>query len=119
MIGENFAQAQAGGIDVDAVDRGIGTREIDELKGARMKRGLVRALGERNVPLKVDPHRFARLEVALGLEAQTDHRHGLGAHHVFGKAVLELVGAPADRTNAAGIAEGEHALARDNSHAGI
>ena len=115
VVGEDLAQTQAGGVDVDAVDRGVGTGEVDELEGARMKRGLVGALRERDVALEVDPHGLARLKVTLGLEAQADHRHGLGAHHVLREAVLKLVGAPADRTNAAGIAEGEHALARDHA----
>ena len=84
-----------------------------------MKRGLVGALRERDVALEVDPHGLARLKVTLGLEAQADHRHGLGAHHVLREAVLKLVGAPADRTNAAGIAEGEHALARYHGDAGV
>ena len=44
VVGEDLAQTQAGGVDVDAVDRGVGTGEVDELEGAGMKRGLVGAL---------------------------------------------------------------------------
>ena len=59
-----------------------------------------------------DEHGFARCNVAHETEADAFQGHRFARHHVF-DPVLALVHAQAQRTDAVGVAEGQHAVAGD------
>ena len=118
FVGQVFAHAEACLVHRNAVDHRIGTRKINILENARIQFRLLCALLVVEVALEIDEYRFTRRNVAQELEAQRIQRHAFGRDQVF-HALVGLVAAHHQRTDAVHVAECQQAVARNHRHHGI
>ena len=118
-FGQINAEIEAGAIDADAVDEGIRTRKIDVFESAGILHRILGTLTRFNVPLEIDPKRFAGFQIAFELKAEPHHRHRFRAHHPFALAVGSNRRTEADRPNSMRITEGKEPLAGNQRHHGV
>ena len=76
---------------------------------------LLGALLAVELAVEIDEHRLARRDVAHELEAQRIQRHAFRRHQIF-HALLGLVAADHQRTDAVRIAERQQAVAGNHRH---
>ncbi len=110
-FGQGFAQVEPGLIHRDAVEDGIGTRQIDIFEDAGHQARLLSALRRMQLARRVDKNRLPRLQIALELMTGPLQRHRLAGHHP-GLALP----AQTQRPDAKGIAKRQQAVPGDQRH---
>ena len=107
-FGEGLTQIQTRLVDGDVVHHRIRAGQVHKFKNAGVELWVVCALLRVDGAVQRDEHGFARVHIALELEARAFQRNGFAGQY---RAVTTF--AHAQRANAKRVAEGQHTVARN------
>ena len=115
-LGELLAHAQAGFVNIDAVDGRIRAGKIHILENARHPLRLRGALLVMHRAVCGNNERLARLQIAHDAKTLRLQRHRFTGNHVLRAAVLRLALAINNRADGKRIAEGHQTIVANHRH---
>ena len=119
LLAQLATHVEAGGIDGDLVDEGVGTGEVDVFEDAGVHLRVLRTLLGEELALLGDVDGLARGDVTHRLEADGVEGHALGGEHVLHLPLLVDPATQDQRANAVRVTEPDEAVADHQRDHGI